>query len=146
MKKKAILFFLFSILFIMVDITLSNTLRIIFSFAYIAYIIATLDVPYNFYFTVIFGFLFDIIFSQYIGPFMLLFFLISLISYTICTFYNIKKLALQLILVPLCFIPFALINKNMNEIFYYILFTEIAAFVTYWLLSNVSKRIDYEKT
>ncbi|MEA3313383.1 MAG: hypothetical protein U9Q18_03300, partial [Caldisericota bacterium] len=75
MKKKAILFLLFSILFIMSDITLSNTLRIIFSFAYITYIIATLETPYNFYFAVIFGFLFDIVFSQYLGPFMLLFFL-----------------------------------------------------------------------
>ena len=146
MKRKVITLFVFPILFIMLDITFSPLLKIFFSFAYISYIISTFDQPYVFYFPVIFGVMFDTVFSPYIGPYTLLFFLISLMSYLICSFYNIKKLFLQLLLVPFCFIPFILINKNINETFYSVFFTEAITLAIYPLLNHINKGVSYEKT
>ncbi len=146
MSKKIILFLVFAFLFILADIIFSPLLKVSFSFIYISYIISLLDVPYIFYFSVIFGIFFDTVFSTYIGPYTLAFFLIALFAYLLHSFYNIKKLFLQFLLIPICFIPYLLMNRNVKGILYSLLFTEVAALAIYPLLDYINKRINDEKT
>ncbi len=128
--------FLYSILFFflcMLDLAISSITHLYISLGFLTFILSKLNFPYMFYFAFISGIIIDLTFYAYVGPFLIILLILTLIIYTLKTFYTIKSFFLQLILLVLFFIFAYLLGKNFSSSLRSLLITIPFAFIWYFI-------------
>lgn len=133
MNKKI---FLYSIVFFflcMLDLAISSITHLYISLGFLAFILSKLNFPYMFYFAFISGIIIDLTFYAYVGPFLIILLILTLIIYALKTFYTIKPFFLQLILLVLFFIFAYFLGKNFSSSLQNLLITTPFAFIWHFI-------------
>lgn len=133
MNKKLIIYSVIFFLLCLLDLSTSSITHIYLSIGFLSFILVRLVFPYIIYFAFISGFIIDLVFYNYVGIFLIILILISLIVYTLKTFYAIKPIFLQF-LVLVCFFAFAyLLGKNFTTSIRNLITTIPLAFIWYFI-------------
>lgn len=131
MNKKMLFLTILLLLLCLLDLSLSSITHLYLSIGFLTYVLARLAFPYIFYFAFISGIILDLIFNAYLGPFLIVILLLAFIVYIIKTFYSIKHIMMQSILLLLFFLSSYLLGKNFNANTITFIITVPFAFIWY---------------
>lgn len=133
MNRKLILYSLIFFILCLLDFTISSITHLYLSLGFLSFILVRLDFPYIFYFAFFAGFIIDLIFYSYVGPFLIILILIALAVYMLKTFYAIRHIFLQLFVLFCIFAFTYLLGKNFPTSIRNLLTTIPFAFIWYFI-------------